>query len=136
MAKSVSSKAANQKTADKFKAHGSEPPAVLAGDESIIPAAPPSSETDAESKVYTPPPLGPQVVVQGFPGGTFNIVVARGGGFGTKKGMVLIGGREIPTTRWDDGSIRGYLPRDIQSGSIQVTCADGTILRGVYLHGA
>lgn len=65
--------------------------------------------------------LKDQLKFSGKPGGPFNI---DGAGFGTS-GSVSIGGRQIPTTRWNDRSIKGSLPSDTPDGEVVVRTADG-----------
>ncbi len=68
------------------------------------------------------------VVVSGRIGGAFSI---DGEGFGNAGGTLMIGGRVIPTTRWNDRSIKGQLPADLGSGEIVLTTAAG-VQKGVW----
>jgi len=61
------------------------------------------------------------VVVHGREGGAFSI---EGSGFGSK-GTLSIGGQVIPTTRWDDRSIRGILPVGTR-GIVELKTSNGT----------
>jgi len=48
----------------------------------------------------------------------------KGSGFGSVRGKLLIGGKDVPTMSWRDDKIKGYLPRDIDIS------ADITVIPG------
>lgn len=58
-----------------------------------------------------------EIRIVGVAGGPFNIT---GAGFGAS-GTLTVGGREIPTTRWDDNSIRGTLPPGVKGAVVLKT---------------
>jgi hypothetical protein len=62
------------------------------------------------------------IVIHGRPGGPFTI---DGSGFGDAPGTVLVGGRALSVTRWNDRSIKGTLPPDIKDGDIVVQTTAG-----------
>lgn len=66
------------------------------------------------------------IVVVGRAGGAFTI---DGPGLGPS-GTLVIGGRLIPTTRWDDKSVRGQLPEAI-SGAVVFTNEKG-VRHGIF----
>jgi hypothetical protein len=67
---------------------------------------------------------GPKTPVQisGVAGGPFNI---EGKGYGTTAGTVIISGRVLPTTSWQDHVIKGMLPMDLPPGPVSVKTATG-----------
>ncbi len=73
------------------------------------------------------------LVISGHPGGPFNI---EGSGFGDGTpskpgGLVIIGGRVVPTTSWTDTTIKGQLPVGVQ-GSVLVQPTGKPEQKGVY----
>jgi hypothetical protein len=69
-----------------------------------------------------------EVVIVGVEGSAFNI---NGVGFGGS-GLLTIGGRPIPTTKWDDTKIRGQLPYGV-AGAVVLTTSTG-VRHGVFPH--
>lgn len=59
----------------------------------------------------------------GTAGTPFNV---DGVGFGSG-GTLSVSGRLIPTTRWNDTSIKGVLPKDLKGGEIVITPMDGEV---------
>lgn len=74
----------------------------------------------ADQKELVATQLKTPVIIEGRAGGAFSIT---GEGFGDS-GVLFIGGRVIPTTRWDNMSIRGTLPPGIK-GPIRLQTANG-----------
>lgn len=68
------------------------------------------------------------VQVHGRPGGAFSI---EGTGFGSS-GDLRIGGRTIPTTRWQDNSVKGQLPPDLEAGDVVLKTQSGSELKGKW----
>lgn len=66
------------------------------------------------------------VVVVGTDGGPFNI---DGEGFGSS-GTLTIGGQQIKTTRWNDKSIKGTLPKGVK-GAVVLQTGSG-VRHGVF----
>lgn len=66
------------------------------------------------------------VVIVGGPG-VFNI---NGPGLG-KSGRLTIGGHDVPTTRWEDRTVRGEIPDGLK-GEVVLETSDGVIRKGVY----
>lgn len=55
-----------------------------------------------------------------------------GAGFGSS-GTLTINGQAMPTTRWNDTSIKGQLPDNVQSGEVEVRPADGSpVQKGMF----
>lgn len=73
--------------------------------------------------------MAKEVTVVGRPGGPFNI---EGEGFGTG-GSVVIAGRTVEITRWNDRSVKGMLPADLPAtGDVTLTPAGGTPFTGKW----
>jgi hypothetical protein len=68
----------------------------------------------------------PPIVLEGSPGGPFNI---NGEGFGTF-GTLTIGGFAVKTTAWNDTRIKGMVPVGA-NGEVQLVTASG-VRTGVY----
>lgn len=67
----------------------------------------------------------------GKPGFPFNV---EGEGFGAdKKGILIVSGRVVETTKWNDVILKGQMPADIKTGVVTITRGDGTeIQTGIY----
>jgi hypothetical protein len=85
---------------------------------------------DAAKKAYDLK-HGPAKAVQlaGVPGGAFAI---EGSGFGDAAGTVVVNGVLVPTTRWNDHTIRGTLPANVTPGSVSITTATGAVVPGTF----
>jgi hypothetical protein len=70
------------------------------------------------------------VVIVGAAGGPFNV---GGSGFGGSKGSLVIGGRAVHITRWNDTSIKGTLPLGVK-GDVVLTTAEGQVRHGKFPH--
>lgn len=71
-------------------------------------------------------------VVSGRVGGAFNI---DGAGFGDEQGSLTISDRHIETTRWNDRSIKGQLPKDMKPGTVEVKSPTGKVLQTGFWKG-
>jgi hypothetical protein len=69
-----------------------------------------------------------QFVLSGAPGSAFSV---DGPGLGTG-GTLTVNGVVVPTTRWDDRSIRGILPVDAKPGPVVIQQTGGKTLNGKY----
>ena len=118
MATAEEKAAAEKAAADKAKVTAQE-----AEDKKNAEQAAADQKATAEELAKVP------VVVSGDPvlGGPFNIY---GSGFGASKGVLTIGGREIPTGRWDDTVIGGSLPPGTRGDVILTT--DKGVRHGVF----
>lgn len=79
-----------------------------------------NARREAQQKAEDDALLKEPVVIHGRAGGAFSI---DGPGLGSS-GTLIIGGQVIPTTRWDDRSIRGTLPVGTQ-GAIRLQTQKG-----------
>lgn len=70
-----------------------------------------------------------QFIISGAAGYPFNI---RGKSFGAKKGTVIVSGRQVEITRWDDSVIKGYLPEDVKPGEVVVMTSEGQQQKGMF----
>ena|SRR6266496_5533566 len=75
-------------------------------------------------------PVG-QLVMSGKAGKPFSI---DGQGFGNGEGdvSVAVSGRLVMTTRWNDHSIKGELPKDIKPGDVVVRTSEGKEIKGKF----
>jgi hypothetical protein len=80
--------------------------------------------TDTET-----PKKEPAFTMAGAPGFGFQI---SGKGFGATRGQVQIGGQIIPTSAWEDNSIKGILPADTKAGTPVVIVTTTGKLTGTY----
>jgi hypothetical protein len=62
----------------------------------------------------------------GYP---FNL---EGRGFGNEKGVLTVNGRTLETSRWNDRSVKGQLPHDIESGEVTLRTASGHERKGTF----
>ena len=69
-------------------------------------------------------------VLNGVPGGAFSID-GPGLGAGGAGHVLSVNGVLVPTTRWDDRSIRGTLPPDAKPGPVTIQ-AGPKVLKGTY----
>lgn len=104
-------------------ATGAQGKAVAADQAKAVSSATHPTTIPSATVTIVPTPGAPAnqegVVVVGRVGGPFNI---NGEGFGTS-GTLMISGRTIPTTRWNDVSIKGQLPDDLKPGPIVLKVA-------------
>lgn len=82
----------------------------------------------ADQKAAANELLKTPVIIAGTAGSAFSI---DGPGLGDS-GTLTIGGRVIPTTRWEDRTIRGQLPQGVR-GDVVLTTPTG-VRKGVFPH--
>lgn len=77
-----------------------------------------------------------EITISGRAGGVFNI---NGSGFGDSdgkprfvpRGVVTLNGHPVEITRWNDTSIKGFLPDDATDGEVEIR-VDGKLLKTYF----